>query len=90
MHQCQGWRIGCFKVADMDAALLLPGAASDTPPALPVDSFLEAMVDASLIDLCRGSVVDAHIARTREGCIGVEPQPSPDSPSLLIGKRCAP
>jgi 3',5'-cyclic AMP phosphodiesterase CpdA len=90
MHQCQGWRIGCFKVADIDAALLLPGAASDTPPALPVDGFLDAMVDASLIDLCRGSVVDARIARNREGCIGVEPQPSPDSPSLLIGKRCAP
>jgi hypothetical protein len=89
MHAVEGGRAGRFDLGDIGACLLLPDTDALRPPLLPAHAFPNGTGGARLVDLSRGSIVDARVARGAGDMLQIEPSPSAHSPSLLIVRDAA-
>jgi 3',5'-cyclic AMP phosphodiesterase CpdA len=80
-------RVGSFTAGETRACLLLPDSEARAPLALPAGVLPEETSGASLIDLSRGSIVDAAVTAAGDGTLQLDPPPAVQSPSLAIARR---
>lgn len=86
MRDVEGGRVGSFAVGETRSLLLLPDAHTSLPLPISARSFPEGISDARLIDLSRGSVIDARVATAGDGTLQLDPPPTLRSPSLVIAR----
>lgn len=86
MHEVQGGRVGSFDVGEISACLVLPDEGARLPLSLPARSLPRDISNARLVDLSRGSIVDARITLDGDKTLRIEPSPAVQSPSLLIAR----
>ena len=84
MAAVEGGRVGSFDAGESKGCLLLPDPGNSIPMALPAGALPDSANGAHLIDLSRGSVVDARVRAAGAGRLRLEPSPAAESPSLVV------